>query len=335
MAPRDEEVRTALEMLPINILRKIIEERSLNFTSRRSGELIDRLLEEEWTEEDFSELRDRLALIQRERQPYSRYILTFDGVESGLEDLSTTERISTLLETREADFDDDNDLLEPGFKVSNSESDLLEGIHWTESLNYTLTPTNQIKKKQTLYETGFEIDLSDDVVFIDCTLPAKASGLVTQFRDLGINASEVGHEILPNSVANEYVQSFVDEMNTRLLEDRTQQTVDGSEATVLEVDLVNILLDDTDLRDIKIGGRTDIMENSEVERIMEEHDSRIVRLEGEFELDHTWYKFIVGYTEGMGHASVKKKGKIEERPELVEEAFNYLYESFHNYFIEI
>jgi hypothetical protein len=104
---------------------------------------------------------------------------------------------------------------------------------------------------------------------------------------------------------------------------------------VLEIDLVNLLLDDADLKDVKIGGRTDIIENDEVKRFREEHDSRIVRLEGEFLLNEKWYSFTAGYTDNMGQVSVKKNGKAEEKPELVEEAFDLLFQSYEDYFINI
>lgn len=335
MPPRDEEVRTALEMVPIHIIRNIIEEREINFTSRKSSELIERLIQDGWTDEQFEALKERLAKIELERQPYSRYISELYHVDSGLDDLPDHERVEHVLSNHQSDFDDDNRLVEPGFEVSQSDESAVSGIHWTESINYSLTPRNEIKKQQTLYETGFEINFDNDAVFIDCTRPAKASGLLSKFTDLGIETTSVGHNDFTNLQANEYVQDFVDDLNERLVERHSQRTVSVDDPLVLEIDLVNLLLDEANLKDVKIGGRTDIMENPEVQRFRDEHDSRIVRLEGEFLLDEKWYSFKAGYTDSMGQVSVGKKGKVEERPELVEEAFDFLFESYEEYFVDI
>jgi hypothetical protein len=234
-----------------------------------------------------------------------------------------------------SDFDDDNKLIEPGFEISTVEEDLVKGIHWTESINYSLTPQNEIKKQQTLYETGFEIDLDAEAVFVDCARPAKASGLLSKFDDLGIETVSIGHGPFTNTQANELVQGFVDELNQRLIDEYSQRTVSLDDPVVLEIDLVNLLLDDAALKDVKIGGRTDIIENPEVQRFREDHDSRIVRLEGEFLLGEKWYSFTAGYSDSMGQVSVKKKGKAEEEPELVAEAFEFLFESYDEYFIDI
>ncbi|WP_256402411.1 hypothetical protein [Halorubrum salinum] len=335
MPPRNEEVRTALEMVPINIIRNIIDERDISFTSRKSSELIERLLQDGWTDEQFEELKHRLAKIELERQPYSRYVSELNHISSGLDDIPEHERVEQVLLNEESDFDDDNKLVEPGFEISEANGDVVKGIHWTESINYSLTPRNEIKKQQTLYETGFEINFENDAVFVDCTRTAKASGLLSKFDSLGIETTSVGHSEFSNLRANDLVQEFVDDLNERLVEKHSQRTVGVDDPLVLEIDLVNLLLDEANLKDVKIGGRTDIMENDEVRRFRDEHDSRIVRLEGEFLLDGKWYSFKSGYTDSMGQVSVEKKGKVEERPDLVQEAFDFLFESYEDYFVDI
>ncbi|WP_435074917.1 hypothetical protein [Halorubrum sp. HHNYT27] len=335
MPPRSEEVRTALEMVPIHIIRKIIDEREINFTSRKSSELIEQLLQDGWTDEQFEDLKHRLAKIELERQPYSRYVSELDHITSGLEDAPEHERVEQVLSNQESDFDDDNQLVEPGFEISEVSEEFVKGIHWTESINYSLTPRNEIKKQQTLYETGFEINFENEAVFVDCTRTAKASGLLSKFESLGIETTSVGHSDFTNSLANDLVQDFVDDLNERLVEKHSQRTVGADDPLVLEIDLVNLLLDEANLKDVKIGGRTDIIENKEVRRFRDDHDSRIVRLEGEFLLDGKWYSFKSGYSDSMGQVSVEKKGKIEEAPELVEKAFDFLFESYEDYFVDI
>lgn len=335
MAPRNEDVRTALEMIPINVLRNIIDERDIDFTSRASDKLIDKLVEDGWSDIEFEQLKKRLRNIQLEKEPYSRYVAELKNIEPQLGGNPEHERIKHLLSTNMSDFDDDNQLVEPGFEISTVESEQVDGLYWTESVNYTLTPQDKIKKQQTLYETGFEIDLDQEVVFIDCSRKAKAKGLLSRLGELGIHTDPVGHAGVVNSQANELVQSFINEFERKLIDNHSQRSVASDDPHVLEVDLVNLLLDEANLEDIKIGGRTDILDHEEVQRFREEHDSRIVRLEGEFLHNDDWYAFKTGYADDMGQVSVKKKGYVEEKPELVKDAFELLFEYYDDHFIDI
>lgn len=336
MSPRPREVRTLLEMFPISILRRIIEEREIQFKSRKSDELIDRLMEVVWSDQEYEELKERLARIEREKQPHGRYIADLSGVHQGLEDSPAVDRVEELLLTRECYFDDDDELVEEGFLVKEKSDSVISGIHWTESINYTLTPMNDVEKTQKLYESEFWIHLDEGLVFIDCSLPAKATNLLKEFDELGIETADVGHENLTNTLANEYVQKFVDDFKEKVEAEASQSRLSKSASQQpLKIDLVNILLDDAELKDVKIGGRTDIFKNEEVSRFQNEHDSRIVRLEGEFKLEEKWFNFTVGYSDGMGIISVEKKGRVEERPEAVQAAYDFLYDEYEKYFVDV
>lgn len=336
MAPSDKEVRTALEMIPITILRKIIEERELGVTSRSSDTLINHLVDDDWTDEEYEALKQRLVQIQRERQPYSRYVVDLDSLDQAVDSEEPDhERIESILETNTAEFDETG-LANPGFEIDEVNEDSVTGIHWTKSINYKITPLNEVKTDETLYETGFRFDLEDNILLIDCSLPAKANNLTNALEQHGIITESVGHDDLASQNANQFVQNFVDDLKERLL-DVTDQTSLGPTDTpsVLEVDLVEMLVDEAELEDIRIGGRTDIIGNDTVEELRENHDARVVRLEGQFRLDGTYYNFITGYTDDMGNVSVKKQGTIEERPELVEDAFDFVYQSYDPYFVNV
>lgn len=336
MPPRESKLRPALEMVPQNVLRTMIDERSISFKSRYSEKLIDRLLEEEWTTEDFENLKERLARIERERTPKSRYIARIDTITDGLDQSTDAERVRHALEADSATFDDDGELIDEGFEIADVQSESLSGVHWTESLNYSLTPTNEIKIEQTLYETGFKLDFGNAVVFIESTLPPKAKSLLSELQNSGIETAEIGHGSLSNDQANQMVQSFVDDIDQELCQRTPQSSLgDDYERELIEVDMVKMLLDDLDLKDVRIGGHTDIMTHPQVERIQTDHDSRIVRLEGQFDLDNKWFEFTAGHTDGMGQVSVRKQGPVEENPEFVDQAFDFLYEHFERYFIDV
>ncbi|WP_323190437.1 hypothetical protein [Halostella sp. PRR32] len=336
MAPRDEQVRTALQMMPINILRKLIEERELGVTSRSSDTLIRHLVEDGWTDDEYEVLKRRLAKIQREKQPYSRYIVDIDSLDQGVDqDLPDHERIADLLTTNTAEFDEMG-LADPGFEVDEVKENSVTGIHWTKSINYKLTPLYEIKADETVYETGFNFDLDNNILLIDCSLPAKASNLTNVLRHQGIATDSVGHDDLATQTANQFVQDFVDEFKERLLDRSNQLALDPSDTSAaLEIDLVEMLVDEAELEDIRIGGRTNIIGNPTVKELREDHDARVVRLEGQFRLDETYYNFITGSTDGMGQVSVKKQGRVEERPEIVEEAFDFIYDSYDQQFVDV
>jgi hypothetical protein len=335
MSPSDEEVRTALEMMPINVLRTMIEERELGVTSRSSDTLINHLVDDGWTNEEYEDLKQRLVQVQREKQPYGRYIVELDSLDQSVDsDEPTHERIATILGTNTAEFDETG-LAEPGFQVDEINEDSVTGIHWTKSINYKITPLNEVKTDETVYETGFTFDLDANILLIDCSLPAKANNLTNVLQQHGIITESVGHSGLATKTANQYVQNFVDEFKDRLLDVTDQRSLDPIDSSALEVDLVEMLVDGAELEDIRIGGRTDIIGNDTVEKFRENHDARVVRLEGQFRLDGTYYNFTTGYTDGMGQVSVTKQGRVEERPDLVNRAFDFIYKSYDPYFVDV
>lgn len=336
MPPSDEKIRTALEMMPISVLRNLIEERNLGVSSRGSDELIEALVEDGWTESQYEELKKRLGAIKLEQDPYGRYIANLGTINQGVDrDQPIHQRLEAILETNSCVFDETG-LAEPGFKIDTVNERAVRGIHWTKSINYTLSPLNEVKTKETVYATGFEFDLESHILLINCSLPAKAKNLTTTLNRSGIGTDPVGHDGLSNKKANQEVQGFIDEFLQKLLDRTDQLALDERDtSSVLEVDLVEMLVDESELQDVRIGGRTDIIDNPTVEEFREEHDARVVRLEGQFRLDGKYYDFTSGYTDGMGQVTVRKQGRVEERPELVKEAFDFVYETYDRYFVDV
>ena len=336
MAPSAEKVRTALEMIPISVLRTMVEERELGVTSRSSDELIDAIVDDGWTEEEYERLKQRLGDIKREQEPYGRYIVEIGTINQSVgTDEPTHERIQTILQTNPCVFDETG-LAEPGFKIDQSAQDSVTGIHWTKSINYKISPLNEVKTQETVYDTGFNFDLESNIVLINCSLLSKAKNFINVLRTHGIETEDVGHDDLANGAANQQVQNFIDNFKERLLAQTDQSSLDQTDtSSVLEVDLVEMLVDESELEDVRIGGRTDIIDNPAVEEFRDDHDARVVRLEGQFRLNGRYFNFTAGYTDGMGQVTVKKQGRVEERPELVEEAFDFLYESYGRYFVDV
>lgn len=336
MPPSEEKIRTALEMIPISVLRTMIEERELGVTSRSSDELIDALVDDGWTEEGYEGLKQRLVDIKREQDPYGRYIVEFGSLNQSVNpDESTHDRIKNILQTNPCEFDETG-LAEPGFKIDGAYEDSVTGLHWTKSINYKISPLNEVKTQETVYNTGFNFDLESNIVLINCSLLSKAKNFINVLRTHGIETEDVGHNELSNESANRQVQNFIDDFKDRLLDQADQSSLDPTDtAPVLEVDLVEMLVDESELEDVRIGGRTNIIDNPTVEEFQDDHDARVVRLEGQFRLNEKYFNFTAGYTDGMGQVTVKKQGRVEERPDLVEEAFDFLYESYGPHFVDV
>jgi len=322
--------------MPISILRNLVDERNLGVTSRSSDELIESLVDDGWTDRQYEELKERLGAIKLEKEPYGRYIVNLGGLNQGVDpDQRTHQRIEAILETNTCVFDETG-LAEPGFEIDTVNESTVTGIHWTKSINYTLSPLNEVKTQETVYATGFNFDLDTRILLINCSLPAKAKNLTTTLNRLGIGTEDVGHDELTNRRANREVQSFINDIKQDLLDRTNQLAIDETDtSSVLEIDLVELLVDEAELKDVRIGGRTDIIDNPTVEELREEHDSRVVRLEGQFRLDEKYYDFTSGYTDGMGQVTVRKQGRVEERPELVEQAFDFVYETYDRYFVDV
>lgn len=335
MAPSTEDVRTALEILPINIVRKIIDEEGIDFKSRKSDELTDKLIEEvEWTEDRFEELLDRVERVQREKQPYGRYVCSVESTSPSLdEEKSRSESVVETLKTERVQFNERAGLECPGFELLSASEPGIEGIYWTESESFELTPRRELKQQITEFDTGFSFDFEDSLLFIDCSLPAKAKELRSKLDELDITTGGVSHEEMANTEANRKVQDFIDNLQGRLEETNNQESLGEGMNQNINVDLVQLTLDESDLQEVTIGG-TDIMENEEVQRFQDDHDSRIVMLDGQLRYSEHWFDFKVGYTEGMGRIRLEKKGRAEERPELVEQAFEFVIDIYRDHFMD-
>ena len=222
-----EKLETALQMLPIQELRRIIDDRNLGVRSRSSSELIDAILTDKWTDDEFEDLLDRIAKIERETEPLGYYITDLESVDR-LTNRDLDEEMAERLRREQVSFDDDNNLIDEGFEVNSHSSDKLVGTYWTQTINYTLDPLGELRPRKTLYDTGFRIDFEEDRVFIETDIYGKARGLVSALEDKGLELKEVGHQALHNQEANDKVQAFVDELEEQLIEqmDDAQQSVE-------------------------------------------------------------------------------------------------------------
>lgn len=69
------------DLLGINDLRDIVENRDLNVTARRTDKLVDAILADKWTSDEFDELKKELAQKEEETGPKGYYIQSISSID--------------------------------------------------------------------------------------------------------------------------------------------------------------------------------------------------------------------------------------------------------------
>lgn len=336
MAVDKEKLENALQMLPIQELRKIIDERELGVKSRSSDELIEAIISDKWTDDEFDQLLKRIGDIKRETEPLGYYIANIDSIEQ-LTNRPFHEQLTERLRSNPANFDEENNLTSEGFEINSHEADELKATYWTQTINYTLDPLGKLRPRKTLYDTGFRVDFDDDRVFIETDIYGKARGLVTALEDNGLHLKEVGHQSLTNKRANEKVEDFVEDLE-QSLEDRNnnvQKQLSSLSFDIVEIDSVKILVDGAEIKDVRIDGRTNIFTHEDVDHFTSDRDGEIVQIEGEMYYEDNFFDFQAGYNENLGRLKVRKKGQAIGDIELVYDAYEFLYDRYEDHFINV
>ncbi len=105
----------------------------------------------------------------------------------------------------------------------------------------------------------------------------------------------------------------------------------------LRIKLIRIFIEGGELRDVNIEGREDIFDHPDVRHFLKNREGRIIYISGDFEFRGISFYFQAGYImgEGLGRISVRKKGRRTGNLAIRNEAFDFLYEIYKEYFIEI
>lgn len=148
------------DLLKINELRDIIADRGLNVTGRSNDTLISAILSDKWTNAEFEELKEDISLKQEETGPKGYYIQSIESIDRFTE-RPRHEEIEERLKSEEAVIEDSN-ILEDGFEITSISQDAIEGVYWSQNTKYVLGPFNQLRSRESLYDTEFVIDLEHD-----------------------------------------------------------------------------------------------------------------------------------------------------------------------------
>lgn len=264
------------DLLSINDLRDIIDDRGLSVKARRTDKLVDAILADRWTDNEFENLKSELARKQEETEPKGYYIQSISSVDR-FTDRPLCEEIQERLKQDEARIEN-NSVVEDGFELVNVGENVIEGIHWSQNTTYVLGPFNQLRSRESLYNTDFVINLERDLVFIGADRFGKARGFSSELRSKSIELDPVGHHRLISNEANELIDGFVDELNNTLRNKSNNNQAGVSEFSDVEtsdldspvkIDTVNVQIESGELKEVRMGGRADIFGVDTVKKLRE------------------------------------------------------------------
>lgn len=104
--------------------------------------------------------------------------------------------------------------------------------------------------------------------------------------------------------------------------------------SLLKITTVKIDVDGRRLKNVRLDGRTDIFSDDEVERMTQERDGKITQIEGELTYKGQPFDFVAGYNDQTGRIKIRKKGSPTGDVEILQEAYEFLFELYTQHFID-
>lgn len=210
MTVDQEDLREVLRLFPIYQTRMLIKERNVGVKSRDQEELIDALVSDEWTEEEYQELIDRLRTIEEEGRPLGYYLCQIG-------DSPEIEELEQELQQNEAQFDDEGRLLEGGYQIHHTSNSELEATRWKVVVERDFNfRTGEVEKDEKVLPVDFTVNLDDERVYIETSQYGKARSISTKLDKCGFEFDDIGHRNLSQEEANEKVNQFVDALEEKV-----------------------------------------------------------------------------------------------------------------------
>lgn len=206
----NEDLREVLRLFPIYQIRMIIEEREIGVKSRDQEELIDALVEEEWTEKEYRNLIERLQTIQEEGRPLGYYL---HHIKDGPE----IEELEQELRTNEAEFDDQGRLLEDGYQIHHISETELEATRWKIDIEREFNfRTGEVEKEENVKPVEFSVKFDENRVFINTNQYGKAQNVSIKLKEVGFEFYDIGHRNMNSEEANQQVKGFVEALQDKV-----------------------------------------------------------------------------------------------------------------------
>lgn len=333
MVPSQDKLRAALEMLKIRELRDLGYERDVDVSSNRKEDWVEELLQQDWSEDQFDGLINWIETLEREDQPRGRYMVKIGELES-LGNSGSSQDFEQKLSNREVAFSEDKSTVESeGFEVEEKDDESLEGTYWTKTDDYILDPLGELRETSKIYGTGFEVDFSEDRLYIQASLHAKAQRLQNIAQELGLDMTPIGFQHLSNPKANEKMEEFVDDFESELESFDKQQRF-GDFVSILQIKQVRIEVDGQNIKKVDFDGRRDIFDHDDVRTFVDDRDGRVVQIEGTMKYKGQDFFFKVGYDDDFGRFNIEKKGQRDGDLAIVDDATEFLDNIYQEHFAE-
>ena len=205
-----ENLREILRLFPIYQLRMIIDERGTGVKSNDPEELINALVEEEWTEAEYENLIERLQTIQEEGRPIGYYLCQ-------IEESPEIEALDEELRQNEAKFDDEGHLSEGGYQIHHTTETELEATRWKIDIEREFNfRTGEVEKQENVKPVDFTVSLDEGLVYIDTNQYGKARSVSTKLKNTGFEFNDIGHRNLNPDEANQQVKGFVESLEDKV-----------------------------------------------------------------------------------------------------------------------
>lgn len=324
MSVQEGDLRTLLELFPIYELKRMAAQKGLEFKSRKSEDYINKLVEQDWPEKEIQDLRHRLSVLNKEAEPFNRYIFTID---SSLD----LQKVRSELSTNAVEYNQNHVPVSGGYELDIN-GDRLEGTRWrvSEDKEYNRY-IDKIVVTPKISAVHFVLDRELDIMFAETKHYQRAVSVKNDIENLGIELGKIGHRHIPYNFANDLVREFVEDLKEKLRE-RNDDDRSG-----LEIDEVDMLVERGIIDDLHIGGNDDIFSHDEVERFTSEKEGKILNIAGKYTLNEVDFEFEIGYGKSLdiGKIRVKKLGKKQGSMEPTHESYNILYEVYRDYYIDV
>jgi hypothetical protein len=332
------EVETILrsDAFSANTLRDLVDEKNLDVNKVRTEDMINALLRYSWSDDEIEELKHRLEELQRENQTMGYYVAELNGLPNTTQQPQHKELREALL-IDEADRTDD-EIRQKGFEVQSVSSDNLTAIYWTQTKNWEINSLGNLTSRQRTYDIGVDFYLEDERVHLFVDNFGKMGEARSAVEDIGVELGEIGHSSLTRQNANEMIREFVESLKDGLEQKREQLSIqdfsdeDGNE-NLLRIKEVKIDVGDGDTEKADLEGKQDIFTDDTVEHLVEDKNGKITGLRGVMTLGDIDFRVKAGSPGKLGRVSVRKKSSKGGVKKL-NEAFDFLYDSYLEYFIE-
>ena len=216
MSARDTDLRGLLENFPRYELRKLLKEREDSFKSNKTEELIERLMEKEWSDQEKKNLVGRLIRVREESDPLGYWILLIEDHPDIHKFAEGVVSNNPVVYSEE----DDDVPEESGYEISSSTDTRVEMTKWKVEREYefdriTGRPSRSVDRSA----VGFAIDIEDNRVYISTRNYGRAKSIRTLLIAEGFEFGDIGHKRINADQASDDVSSFIETVNARLEEE--------------------------------------------------------------------------------------------------------------------